>query len=63
MDNLLIWRMVLANDGTTEIRVAHHGDGDISIKLTCGAISVVAVVSASDAEAVFGIVLPSTEAA
>ena len=42
------WRCVTAADGVTELRMLHHRDGGVSVKITTGATSAVAQIAASD---------------
>lgn len=38
----------MATDSTTEVRMLNHDDGGVSLKLSVGAISIVAAISAAN---------------
>lgn len=53
------WRRVVAMDDSTEVRMLRHVNGSVSIKLSAGPLSIVAVVD----EAGLGFLLRHEEAA
>lgn len=55
------WKMAVALDGQTEVRIRKSDDGTVSIRLSSGSVSIVAAIAATDVE--FLLLTPSEEAA